>query len=161
MKSFSRYVLKEESIRQTMGKEYKGELGDCFSAAFHWGLALDEDEWKTSKICQGMVRGQGPLEGKKFSHGWGEAGGKVYDYSNKKKLVVPKKVYYELGRIEESSVYCYPIPKALGRSVNTGHYGPWDFKGDTEDIDEELPLDARREIGKKKVRIPRNLLKLL
>jgi hypothetical protein len=162
MKSFLQHILsEEETLRQKMGRGYTGSLGDCFEAAFHWALALDEDEWDASKVCQGMVHGQGPLEGKMFSHGWGESGGKVYDYSNKKKLVMTKNEYYKLGKIDESSVYCYTIPKAFGKSVNKGHYGPWDFKGDTVDISEELPLDVRRGIGKKKVKIPRNILKLL
>jgi hypothetical protein len=162
MKSFLQHTLaEEETLRQKMGNGYRGGLGDCFEAAFHWALTLDEGEYKTSKVCQGMVHGQGPLEGKLFSHGWGESGGKVYDYSNKKKLVISKKEYYELGKIDESSVYRYPIIKAFGKAVKIGHYGPWDFKGDTEDITEELPLDVKKEIGKRKVKVSRNILKLL
>ena len=155
---------KQETLRQRMAKEYKGGKGDCFQAAFNWALALDVEDYDKAVLCQGMVYGQGPLEGKKFSHAWCEMGNKVYDYSNKKQLKISKAVYYHIGKIDESSVYKYPIEKALAKSVKHRHYGPWDFKGDTEDVpgygadvSEEIP-DETREIGKRKVQIPRKLL---
>ena len=155
---------KQGTIAQRMAKEYKGGKGDCFQAAFNWALALDVEDYDKAKLCQGMVHGQGPLEGKKFSHAWCEMEGTVYDYSNRRQVEMPKPVYYHLGRINESTVFKYPIAKSFGKAAKARHYGPWDFKGDTEDVpgygadvSEEIP-DETREIGKRKVQIPRKLL---
>ena len=41
MRSFRQFS--EESLSQRMGREYKSGLGDCYEAAFHWILSLDEN----------------------------------------------------------------------------------------------------------------------
>ena len=166
MKSFSQH-LKEESLRQKMGKEYKGGQGDCYEAAFHWVLALDEGATERATLCHGMVHGQGPLEGKKFGHAWGELGDIVFDHSNGKKLTMRKAAYYAAGKIDESEVFRYPGYDSLGKAARAKHYGPWDMTGATVDVSvsEGKRLKAivkkLKEIGKRKVRIPKNILSML
>ena len=164
MRSFIQFS--EESLKQRMGREYKSGLGDCYEAAFHWILSLDENVREQAKVCHGMVNGTGVLDGKKFGHGWGELGGVVFDYSNGKKLKALKKVYYEAGKINRSEVWCYPMEKVMLQAMRKKHYGPWDMTGDTIDVPvsgpmtEELP-DRRKEIGKKKVKISRRIISVI
>ena len=141
--------------------------GDCYQAAFRWLLALDEGATKHATLCHGMVHGQGPLEGKKFGHAWGEMGNFVFDHSNGKQLTIRKATYYAAGKIDESEVIYYPGHKSLGKAARAKHYGPWDMTGDTVDVsssdsgsgmtNEEIPKRANK-IGKRKVRISRDIL---
>jgi hypothetical protein len=172
MKSFIDYILiseeEEPSLRQMMGKTYKGGQGDCYEAAFHWVLALDEGAIKHASLCHGMVHGQGPLEGKKFGHAWGEMGNFVFDHSNGKQLTMRKTVYYAAGKIDEAEVFCYPGHKSLGKAARAKHYGPWDMTGATVDVSvSRAQTEGKRikaiikrlkEIGKRKVKISRDIL---
>jgi hypothetical protein len=117
-----------------------------------------------------MVRGQGPLEGKKFGHAWGELGDFVFDYSNGKKLTVRKAAYYALGNIDKSEVIYYPGYKSLGKAARSKHYGPWDMTGATVDVSSSPVAEGKRikaivdrvkEIGKRKIKIPKNILSII
>ena len=70
--------------------------------------------------------GQGPLEGVKFGHAWIEEGSNVRDVSNGKNLVMPRAAYYALGQIVRTKKYVYM--QFVKKVVDTGHWGPWDFK---------------------------------
>jgi hypothetical protein len=157
MKSFIGYITEA------------AEKGDCYEAAFHWLLDLDPKVARKATLCHGMVHGQGLLHGKKFGHAWGEIGKVVYDYSNGRELEYPKMVYYALGKINESELFCYPGHKGLGKAARAKHYGPWDMTGDTVDVSheyssssvsEEIPKKINK-IGKRKSRIPRDVLSIL
>jgi hypothetical protein len=156
MKSFTSYIT-------------EASKGDCYEAAFHWLLDLDVDVAKKAKLCHGMVHGQGPLEGKKFGHAWGELGDVVFDQSNGNQVVMRKELYYALGKIDKSEVFYYPGHKSLGKANKAKHYGPWDMTGATVDVESSSPVmaegkrikaivDRIKEIGKRKVRIPRDVL---
>ena len=58
--------------------------GDCYQAAGRLVTSLGSG----AKLVHGMVEGQGHLKGLKFGHAWVEKGGKVYDYSNGKKITI-------------------------------------------------------------------------
>jgi len=154
MKSFINYITEAAE-------------GDCYQAAFRWLLDLDEGATKHAILCHGMVHGQGPLEGKKFGHAWGELGDIVFDQSNGKQLKMRKATYYAIGKIDKSEVIYYPGYKSLGKAARAKHYGPWDMTGATVDVssssdnsgmtNEEIPKRANK-IGKRKVRISRDIL---
>ena len=148
-------------MRQLAAQSYQPEDGDCFSAALHWAMSLDVDDYPNAKLCQGMVHGQGPLKGVVFAHAWGEVAGKiVIDKSNGKNVTMIKEQYYKLGKIDESSVYKYSIKTALALAVKYKHYGPWEFSGDTVRID-EANIANKKQIGKRKLRIPIELVSRL
>jgi hypothetical protein len=158
MKSFTSYIT-EAAV-----------TGDCYQAAFHWILELDEGAIKHAKVCHGMVHGQGPLEGKKFGHAWGELGDIVFDQSNGKQLKMRKATYYALGKIDESEVFYYPGHKSLGKAARAKHYGPWDMTGATVDVSSSPVAEGKRikaivdrvkEIGKRKIKIPKNILSII
>jgi hypothetical protein len=121
-----------------------------------------------------MVHGQGPLEGKKFGHAWGEMGGMVIDNSNGNQVAMPKELYYAMGKINKREVFYYPGYKSLGKAGKAKHYGPWDMTGATvDDVESSSPVmaegnkrikaivDRIKEIGKRKVRISRDILSLI
>lgn len=175
-------------MKSFVGYITEADLGDCYESAFHWILELPDDAAKHAKVCHGMVHGQGPLVGKKFGHAWGEMGGMVIDNSNGNDVVMPKALYYAMGKIDESEVYSYPLAKFLSKAAKAKHYGPWDMTGATVDVDPpskkksykvkigkdgkrdwgvtpvsegkriKAIVDRVKEIGKKKVRIPKNIL---
>ena len=64
-------------------------------------------------------------------------------------------------------MFCYPGYDSLGKAARAKHYGPWDMTGDTVDVSvtEGKRLKAiikkLKEIGKRKVRIPKNILSIL
>ena len=67
-----------------------------------------------------------------------------------------KEQYYALGGVvQESGAYAtYDKEDCLIKMLKHSHYGPWDLN---DSLDENIP-DEVKEIGKKKSRIPRNLL---
>ena len=135
--------------------------GDCYQAA---GRLIMGYIGK-GKLVHGMVNGQGSLDGIRFGHAWVEVGSKVLDHSNGKKKTIPKKLYYAMGRIKPSECKYYKYKDAAKFMVSKGHWGPWEMSGmpvksavygDTE-LQEEIP-DAKGEIGKRKQRIPSDIL---
>lgn len=84
----------------------------------------------TPYVVHSQVSGQGKLEGLKYGHAWVEDDLFVYDYSNGKELIMPKKQYYKLGGVKtiKPIYYKYTFEEALNKMVDTGHYGSWDLK---------------------------------
>tara|TARA_B100000287_G_C20498718_1_gene728210 strand:+ start:84 stop:515 length:432 start_codon:yes stop_codon:yes gene_type:complete len=126
--------------------------GDCYQAAGRLIMA----HMGKGKLVHGMVNGQGRLDGIRFGHAWVEVGSKVLDHSNGKKKSLPKKVYYALGRIKPSQCKYYTGTEAAKWMVKSKHWGPWEMSGNTV-MAEEIP-DVKGEIGKKKQRIPNDIL---
>ena len=50
----------------------------------------------------------------------------VYDYSNGKELELPRVLYYAYGNIEADEARYYTFEETMNKSVETGHYGPWE-----------------------------------
>ena len=129
--------------------------GDCYQAAVNV-LMRNMDK---GTLVHGMVNGQGRLEGIRFGHAWVEIGNKVLDYSNGNKVTMPKKAYYALGRVNPNECKYYKYKKAAQFMLNRGHYGPWEMSGDTV-MAEDIP-DSKGEIGKKKVKVSKDIMNSL
>lgn len=105
--------------------------GDCYMAAYRHIVDVGKyGQEQDALLCHGMVTGQGPLAGKRFSHAWVEVrdGQQVIvrDLSNGKDVTLPRDAYYRLGQVEASSVHRYTFEEALILSLRTQHFGPWD-----------------------------------
>lgn len=126
--------------------------GDCYQAAVNV-LMKNMDK---GILVHGMVNGQGRLEGVRFGHAWVEVGNKVLDYSNGNKITLPKRAYYGLGKVNPKECKYYKYREAAEFMLDKGHYGPWEMTGNTV-MAEDIP-DNKREIGKRKVRVSKDVL---
>ena len=130
--------------------------GDCYQAAGR--LIMNFMGEKRAKLVHGMVNGQGALKGIRFGHAWVEYGSKILDHSNGKKQEIPKAVYYALGDIKPSECKYYNGTEAAKWMLKTEHWGPWEMSGATVKLFQEDIPDVRGEIGRKRIRIPNNIL---
>ena len=112
------------------------ETGDCYEAAFGWifrhclNFTADRKGDSNIFLVHGEVTGQGKIEGVKYGHAWVEDGGTVIDQSNGRNLVMPRQIYYRLGKIG-TNIHRYTPEQARKKAVTTGVYGPWDLKTET------------------------------
>jgi hypothetical protein len=80
-------------------------------------------------LVHAQVIGQGEIEGIKYGHAWIEDDLFVYDFSNGRKIVFPKELYYILGGVEKRKpkYFKYTFEEAQKLMVKTGHYGSWEL----------------------------------
>jgi len=133
----------------------EGKLGDCYQAGGRLIMNFFGD--KDHKLVHGMVNGQGALEGMRYGHCWVESRNTVMDHSNGRKLEVPTKVYYALGRINPEECKYYTPEEAARFMSEDGTWGPWEMSGDVV-MAEDIP-DSNSEIGKQDQKIPNDILK--
>lgn len=131
-------------------------MGDCYQAAGR--LAIEMMGNPTAKLVHGMVNGQGRLDGIRFGHAWVEVGNKVYDYSNGKNLKMAKGKYYAAGDIKPKDNKYYKSKEALRWMQKAMHWGPWEMSGAVVKLQTEDIPDVRGEIGRRKQRIPSDIL---
>jgi hypothetical protein len=100
--------------------------GDCFQAAGR--LVAFDNPKENIVLVHGLVKGQGPLEGRKFWHAWGEDGNTVIDKSNGRNIKMDKGLYYALGHIhnESGKMYRYTKEQAQVKMLKTETWGPWE-----------------------------------
>jgi|TARA_R110000796_G_scaffold129330_1_gene245094 hypothetical protein len=99
--------------------------GDCYEANGNFIITKMND--KSFKLCHGVAILA--TDNKPFGHCWIEKSNSlVMDFSNGKKLALPKKKYYDLGKIPVKGykVHSYTGTEAAKKMVDTGHWGPWD-----------------------------------
>lgn len=115
----------------------KTALGDCFKVAADLVVpSLGIVNCRVSNmddiaLVHGIVTGKGRLDGIRFTHAWVEgvtADGitMVVDISNGLDLVIPKELYYGIGRIDPGECERYSAKDAIDRMLSYAHYGPWD-----------------------------------
>lgn len=109
--------------------------GDCYEAALHYimdhclGMGVKEPNHNL-RLVHGEVAGQGPMAGTTFGHAWIEDGDTVIDQSNGRDIVMPKELYYALGKIGElGNTHVYTPEEARDKCLKHEVYGPWDLKG--------------------------------
>lgn len=105
--------------------------GDCYEAAFHFVMDKNvfsgDDDDKGYVLVHGIPTGTGGgIVGLKFGHAWIEYGVDVIDPSNGKIVILPKLLYYEIGKIDPKECKRYTWPEARRRALDKGHYGGWD-----------------------------------
>ena len=148
-------------LREGITKPAAGKLGDCYEVAGRDMLDLDDKMAKAGyKMVHTFVRGEGPLEGRRFGHAFNMFGDLVFDNSNGKKIMMRKANYFKKGDInpKEKGAYVeYDKKESLLKLAKYKHWGPWDLD---ESLAEEIP-DESREIGKKKLRISPKILLII
>lgn len=166
MKSFNEHIAEA-----TKRRNYKKGTGDCMVAAANLlmmtaqfgkaatGTNLESKDAKAGKIVMvhALVYGQGLVKGQRFAHAWVEDAETVYDHSNGKRIEIPRSVYYAIGNIktnEAGTYFRYTFEQMRKKMLSAGHYGPWDIDHTLE----ENSISDSRQIGRKKVRIPRAIL---
>ena len=156
---------REDSIKniETMAKGAKIKAkGDCYVAAgdivmdyliSQRGFGAFNSEFQfhgTPYLVHAEVAGQGHLEGIRYGHAWIEDDQLVYDYSNGRKIVFPKQLYYSIGDVDVDDpmkYQKYTFEEAKNRMMKTGNYGCWD-------IDVEY-ADGGSVIGERKIQSAR------
>ena len=128
--------------------------GDCYEAAGNLILPMfsKHEIPKGAEMVHGMVDGQGALQGKRYGHAWVETDDTVYDYSNGRKLEIPKAVYYGLGNIRKEDNKYYTPEEARKWIMKTKTWGPWEMSGDVVNVSEDIP-SKQGEVGKEDVRL--------
>jgi hypothetical protein len=113
--------------------------GDCYEAAaqFCMGFMPEPVEFIGEPyLIHAEVKGQGKAEGIRFGHAWVEDDENVYDYSNGRRIVMPKVVYYAIGDIQTDNplkYQRYTFPEARAKMLKTKHYGSWDIETEYAD----------------------------
>lgn len=102
----------------------KNKNGNCYESALHLMMDFYQKGLKDIKLVHGIVTGQGALEGIEYGHAWVELNSMVFDSSNGRDLVLPKKQYYDIGKIKITRKYNYD--DMLKMMDKYGTYGPWD-----------------------------------
>ena len=134
------------------------KLGDCYQAGGRLIMNFFGD--KNHRLVHGMVSGQGSLEGMRYGHCWVESKDTVLDHSNGKKLEIPTKVYYALGRVDPAECKYYSPKEAARFMSEEEHWGPWEMSGDPVSINEDIP-DDQKEIGKREIKIKNKDMKTM
>lgn len=158
MKSFKSYII----------ERHDGD-GDCMQAAanlmmqFYTPFFGKQLKPKGSPVLvHALVYGQGKAKGFRFPHAWVEDGDTVYDYSNGRKIEMPRSSYYAIGKIDpkqKGSYMKYAFSDMKKKLLSTGHYGPWELD---ETLEESKNIITNRtQIGKKRKRIDSKILDAL
>lgn len=84
----------------------------------------------TPYVVHAEVSGQGAISGIRYGHAWVEDDMFIYDYSNGRKIIFPKELYYILGNVitKKPKYYKYTFSEAREKMLETGHYGSWELK---------------------------------
>jgi rubrerythrin len=116
--------------------ENKG--GNCYEMAGKMAMGImfaDKDmsypDFKgTPYVVHAEVSGQGAISGLRYGHAWVEDDMFIYDFSNGRKIVFPKELYYALGNVitKPPKYYKYTFNEARKKMSETGHYGSWELK---------------------------------
>lgn len=110
----------------------KNRGGDCYLAAGKIALG-DYSDIKFQGVpylVHAEVRGQGAIQGLRYGHAWVEDDEYVYDYSNNRRLKIPKVIYYLIGDIKTDNILKYrkyTFEQAREKILDTGNWGCWDI----------------------------------
>ena len=101
--------------------------GDCFEAAGRHMLDYGLQNQRL-RLVHGEVMGQGKIHGVQFGHAWILDGNTVFDPSMVRNIVMPRAVYYALGKIDDiGNVFEYTYFQMLENINKYKHWGPWDL----------------------------------
>ena len=94
--------------------------GDCIRIACE--NVTQNKDWL---FCYAYVMGQGELIGQRILHAWNEFGDVVFDFSNGKRIVMRKEIYYETAKITEKEVIRQNYDELIKCMFKTKSYGGW------------------------------------
>lgn len=125
-------------MRYNKGGNLKNKTtnGDCYEIAGNIAMGNISLEDKGIKyigkpyVIHAQVKGQGEIKGLLYGHAFIEDDVFVYDFSNKREIVIPKQIYYKIGEIKQVKpiYYKYTFEEANNKMLETGHYGSWELK---------------------------------
>lgn len=126
IKTFDSYI--NEMNKSTIPDECKN--GDCYQVGYRY---FNKNAIKNPnlRLVHGLVTGQGKINGIVYNHCWCEdiKEDMVIDMTMPSAFqMVPRVVYYALGKIDEETVYKYDHSQVMAKSVEYGTYGPWEEK---------------------------------
>jgi hypothetical protein len=130
-----------------MAKGGVAKGGDCYEAAaqFCMGFMPEPVQFVGEPyLVHAEVKGQGKVEGIRFGHAWVEDDENVYDYSNARKIVMPKVVYYAIGDVQTENplkYQRYTFSEARAKMLKTKNYGSWDIETEYKDGAEIVSID--------------------
>ncbi len=110
----------------------KPKGGDCYVANGRLALELSRGKKPNAVLVHGVALNS--LDYMPMGHAWVEVGGTCYDYSNGKKLKIPKAKYYHAGAIKELMKKGYKQHRYKGIEIAEAvlkykHWGPWENTG--------------------------------
>ncbi len=132
--------LKKIQEKFAKGNKIKAENkgGNCYEMAGKLAMGImfaDKDisypDFKgTPYVVHAEVSGQGAISGLRYGHAWVEDDMFIYDFSNGRKIVFPKELYYAIGNVitKPPKYYKYTFDEARKKMSETGHYGSWELK---------------------------------
>lgn len=115
-------------------------LGDCYEVS---GRYMINHPNTKMILVHAEVIGQGQLEGIPYGHAFllDRETDMIHDYSNGRKLKMPRMVYYLLGKVEEEviwtpkgrkertpKIYYYSWEEVMNKMSEYGTFGPWDLE---------------------------------
>ena len=106
--------------------------GDCYQAAGSLALEFIRGKHPKAVLVHGVALNS--LDYMPMGHAWVEVGGKVYDYSNGRKITESKSNYYHMGAIKELMKKGYKQHRYKSLQVAQAvlkfkHWGPWKRTG--------------------------------
>ena len=106
--------------------------GDCYSANGRLALDLSRGKEPSAVLVHGVALNS--LDFMPMGHAWVEVGNTCYDYSNGRKLKIPKSQYYHSGAIGELLKKGYKQHRYKGIEIAEAvlkykHWGPWESTG--------------------------------
>jgi len=132
LKTFSQFIVESN------------DGGDCYVAAGKLILYGDDEvnPYGELYLIHGMVDGQGPLKGVRYDHAWCEDDHLIYDFSNGRRLIFPKQLYYSIGNIDPHENFRYSKEEARRFILDNGTWGPWErvFERLNENVYNDLVL---------------------
>ena len=111
--------------------------GDCYLVAGQLALEIKNEkiDYKgTPYLVHAEVK-HSSMEGLRFGHAFIEDDENVYDFSNKREIILPKQLYYYFGDInprDKKKYRKYTFEEAREKMLSTGNYGCWDIEVDFE-----------------------------
>ena len=128
------------AVKRKMGSK-SISCGDCYEAA---GRYMLENGMRNPnlRLVHGEVLGRGAIEGLWFGHAWIEDVSRdmVIDVANKRRVEMPKNVYYTLGTINmpyyqdgemhpaKNNIFVYDMNTFRQKILENEHWGPWDLQ---------------------------------
>jgi hypothetical protein len=95
-----------------------------------WRIPYRKDDRGPFRIVHGTPVGtSGEIVGVRHWHAWVEMdaddGVLVLDFSNGKELVLDRAVYYQVGQLDEATVWRFTLAEAQQLQRRHRHCGPW------------------------------------